>query len=580
MKELIPKGLPKGKQLVEEGRKIGEKIEIGKNAFETERNISFEEWWLTETAQGKIKLFPQMGLRTIDEHIEATTKLYEECRKRGVDFGAMYVTSSVVNGLPAKVRAKAAKGTSFVYESPDDYKRVMNAAPIYVVFADHVVGCPNSVENAINVLKAGSCAMGTFSQFSWKYPYWDDDVGQISETLKAVGILASKRDEFVNLGSYIGDGIAGSFLDHASDVGYALLEQYIVDKLCGAAYNVSVGGLIGHLPSKLATWLAIFEAAKAESFDPVVGHYEGNTVDVSKDTAANWGILLGDFIPFAVMERKYRTGAFYNPKPVTEALRVPTLDEIIDAAVACNAAMPRVMEIEEAGLFDDSEILKLRDVLVENGRKFFENILKGLLDMGVDVQDPLQVMLAVTRLGGAKLEELFHPGEKDSSRYRGFVPFAVTDLFKKAEPLARKYGETIRNEGLADAIRNRKIIVGSADTHEFGLYVLNKVVSEVGGKAVNAGVELDPEQALDLAHKEGTPYIAISIHNGQCVGWGEQLMREAMKRRQQVKVFMGGVLNTMDESCTEPVDATGKLAELGIVPCEDPTDMARIMMQA
>jgi len=337
--------------------------------------------------------------------------------------------------------------------------------------------------------------------------------------------------------------------------------------------------LIGHLPSKLATWLAIFEAGKAESFDPVVGHYEGNTVDVTEDTAANWGILLGDFIPFAVMERRYRTGAFYNPKPVTEALRVPTLDEIIDAAVACNAAMPRVLEIEEAGIFDDTEILKLRDVLVENGRKFFENILKGLPDMGVDIQDPLQIMLAITRLGGGKLEEMFHPGERDSSRYRGFVPFAVTDLFKKSDPLANTYIETARDEGLGGAVEGRKIIVGSADTHEFGLYVLSRVVNEVGGKAVSGGVELDPEQVLDLASKEGTPYIAISIHNGQCVGWGEQLMREAMRRNQEIQVFMGGTLNTMEESCTEPVDATEKLIELGITPCENPLDMARKMAQ-
>ena len=579
MEELIPKGLPKGMDLVEEGKKIGETIRIGTTAFEKERNMSFEEWWLNETVEGNIKLFPQMGLRTIDEHVEATTKLYEECRKRGIDFGAMYVTSSVVNGLPADVRGKAPKGTSFIYESPEDYKRIMQAAPIFVAFADHVVGCPNSVENATNALNAGGVAMGTFSQFSWKYPCWDDDVGQIAETLKAVGILASKRDNFANLGSYIGDGVAGSFLDHASDVGYALLEQYIVDKLCGAAYNVSVGGLIGHLPSKLATWLAIFEAGKAESFDPVVGHYEGNTVDVTEDTAANWGILLGDFIPFAVMERRYRTGAFYNPKPVTEALRVPTLDEIIDAAVACNAAMPRVLEIEEAGIFDDTEILKLRDVLVENGRKFFENILKGLPDMGVDIHDPLQIMLAITRLGGGKLEELFHPGERDSSRYRGFVPFAVTDLFNKSDPLANTYIETARDEGLGGAVEGRKIIVGSADTHEFGLYVLSKVVNEVGGKAVSGGVELDPEQVLDLASKEGTPYIAISIHNGQCVGWGEQLMREAMRRNQDIQVFMGGTLKTMEEWSAEPVDASDKLIELGITPCENPLDMARKMAQ-
>ncbi len=54
-------------------------------------------------------------------------------------------------------------------------------------------------------------------------------------------------------------------------------------------------------------------------------------------------------------------------------------------------------------------------------------------------------------------------------------------------------------------------------------------------------------------------------------------MREAARRGQETEVFMGGVLNTMEESSAEPVDASDKLMELGITPCEDPVDFARKM---
>jgi hypothetical protein len=58
-------------------------------------------------------------------------------------------------------------------------------------------------------------------------------------------------------------------------------------------------------------------------------------------------------------------------------------------------------------------------------------------------------MLAVTRLGGARLEELFHPGERDTSPGRGALfPFAVTDLFSKSDPRADTQMEASRSQGV------------------------------------------------------------------------------------------------------------------------------------
>ena len=46
---------------------------------------------------------------------------------------------------------------------------------------------------------------------------------------------------------------------------------------------------------------------------------------------------------------------------------------------------------------------------------FFRGILAGLSERGVDVKDPLQVLLAVRRIGAPALEATFHPGERDPS---------------------------------------------------------------------------------------------------------------------------------------------------------------------
>jgi methylmalonyl-CoA mutase cobalamin-binding subunit len=252
-----------------------------------------------------------------------------------------------------------------------------------------------------------------------------------------------------------------------------------------------------------------------------------------------------------------------------EAVRVPTLTEIADVVLACAAGLRKVPEFEEAKIFNETEINKLKRVLTVNGRKFFRNILKGLPELGVDIKDPLQVLLAVRRLGGARLEQLYHPGERDPKKYRGIVPFAPTDLIIMQQMITDFTVDAIRNEKLGEAIGGVKIVAGSTDTHEFGLFVLEGVLNAFGASVVDAGVDLDAEQMLDAAHRAGTPYIAVSTHNGQCLEWGTRLVEESRRRKQPVTVFMGGVLNTIVDGISEPVDVTNQLSELGIKTCED-----------
>jgi len=572
MSRLIPEDLPSGKELLQEGIRIGNTFEVGKSAFiEHRTKLTKKELNQMQIEKGGITWAAELGLKTVEEQVEGIRYLWEWSRKKGVHIRGVITISSMLNGLPPELRSKAPKPTSFVFESPEDFVKMAQAAPIPFTLGDHMICSPNSVNNAINALKAGCVGFGVVSQHTWNYPYWHDEVEQMIEMVKAMGIIASKG---VGLGSYAGDGLPGQLLDNVSVVGYSLFEKYVTEELCGCPYSTGLGGLHSYIPAKLATWLALTDV------NCRVGHVEGNTLEVTEDIEANYALVVSEFIPFAILERKYKTGTAYTPKPVTEAIRVPTLREIIEVFSVCSVALRKAQEYEEASMLNESHINELRSIIATNAKKFFDNMLKGLREMGIDISDPLQLLLATRRLGGRRVEELFHPGEKDPSLPRGIVPFVRTDLASRSMKELDNILERARAEKLGDAVKGKKIIVGSTDTHEFGLFVLGGVLRALDAKVIDKSVDLDPEQVLDAAFEEGTPYIAISTHNGQCLDWGRHLMGMAKKRNQNVKVAMGGKLNAILEGNTEPVDVSDRLSDLGIIPCRDVLDLIKGILQS
>jgi hypothetical protein len=58
--------------------------------------------------------------------------------------------------------------------------------------------------------------------------------------------------------------------------------------------------------------------------------------------------------------------------------------------------------------FDQVETLAVRTL--EGGEKFFESTLAGLKESGVNVRDPLELLLALRNIGAGRLERMFGPG--------------------------------------------------------------------------------------------------------------------------------------------------------------------------
>ena len=567
--ELIPRNLPDYRDVLAEGRAIADSIEMGESKFKKEHGMNVTRWRNEKAKTGEIVFLPQLGVSTLEQQERAQKEVYERCKRNGVELGVNLITSNWINGVPTELRDKIPKSTSFVMNGAEDFKRLADASPMQPIFADYTCMCPNSVSNVVNAIRAGCAGVGTFSQIAWKYPYCDDDVAQVVAAVTALGILSGKvrESEEVQIQGYQGDGIASAFVDRASELGFTLFEQYIAEQLCGVPYKEGLGGTMSNIPDKLAMWLATYEGLKENARFPnrtIINFYQGNTLEPGNEPMANYGLILADFIPFALLERKLKTGSLYMPVPVMESIRVPTLDEAADATLACAAALQRLPELEESNFFNEQEIYKRRDRILEGGKKFYQNMLTELPKLGVDIKNPIHCLLAIKRLQGAKLEELCHPAKRDPGRYRGIAPYLITDLMRKALDRAQAAVEDLRSKHDVNELKGKKIIVCSGDTHEYGLMLVNYVFCAFGAECFNLGVDTDPEEALDAAAEKGTPYIAVSIHNGQSLAWAERAVNEMQKRNQEVRLFMGGRLNTVKDGLTEPVDVSEEIASLGV----------------
>lgn len=579
MPPLFDERIPDGRRILEEGISIGRDVPAGGSRFCEERGVKSEsEWKRLQAEKGNIQWNVEMGLSTAQEQAEALEYLWDWGTDSGIVIDRCLSISNMINGLPLELREKAPRGTSFELRDPEDWTIISRAAPIAMFFGDHHVGSPNSVYNTLNAIKAGTNTVGALSQYTWTYPYCDDDVAQVVETVKALGILATKRDDGIMHESSIGDGISGQLLDRASEIGYMLIEQYVVEELCGADYCAGLGYLMSDIPSKLATWLALHDCLKANHSGKehnYVSFIQGNTLEPIEDINTNYALTVAEFVPFAVLERINKTGIAYMADPAAECIRVPTLEEIVEVFSVCNVALKKSREYEQANMFDFSEVDGLRKTLADAGQRFFWNIIKGLNELGVDTRDPVQVLLAVRRIGASALESDYHPGRRDSGLPRGIVPFLPVDLLKKPMKEKDDILESIRSEHLGDSIKGVKVVVGSGDSHEYGTFVVSGVLNGLGADVVDGGIELTAEKALELLAREGARCLAVSIHNGHGLDWGRHIKALAAERKQDIKVFMGGRLNAILEGDTEPVDVSDLLRATGVSPCQDVIDLVR-----
>ncbi|HEX6457091.1 MAG TPA: cobalamin-dependent protein [Solirubrobacterales bacterium] len=559
---LLPADLPDGREAVEEGKAMAAEVELGRSLFCEEKGVRSEREWREKARREGIPCTcMNIGLATWADTREALGQIYEDALSRGVRPPDRFnLIAERRQGLPKDKRAEAPQETGPVMMSEQDWWDLAHTVPIQPEAADNNVGSPASVENALDALRAGITSIGVLSQYSWRWPYWDDEVGQTMATLQGAGLLAAFKDEGVVFDSYLEDGYPGVFHDYADYIGWAMVERYISEELIGAAYSPSWGGLTQSPVVKSAVTLAL-EAANP---DRVPFNYtQGDTIGNTPDFDANMAVLNTDVLFMKMVDMRYRLGTAPIAVPVTETERIPSWEEVATVQTISRRLDDYVPLVDP--VIDWAKIELMRDRLVAGGRRFFDSVIQGLAGAGIDVRDPAQMLLVLKRLGSTRCEELFGAGEADPEFPRGRRPVLETDLVKSTMEERERLLAELRGRHEEEAIRGMKVLVTSTDVHEFAPFLLTSTLSAVGTQVIDFGINRDPEDIVKAVIETDADAVVISTHNGVARNFGQLLMRELDGAGVgEVPVFMGGVLNEDVDGSDVPRDVSADLNATGI----------------
>ncbi|RTM07510.1 MAG: hypothetical protein EKK31_11175, partial [Hyphomicrobiales bacterium] len=528
---LIDPRLKPGAGLLAEGRAMARDWRLGACRFLTEAVVASEAAWKRKAAAEKrVMQHAHIGFRSVDRTIAAIGEVHEQCRKAGVTVDRFGITLDWSMGYPQAMRAKAARGTGIVLTGPEDFARITNAAPAAAHFGDFMLGLPGAVENTRAAIAAGATAIGNLGQyFTFRLPYWDDDVATTEATVVALGLIAAQDAEIL-VHSNLDDGFAGLFVDMACALGMVLVEKHIVETLIGAR----LGHCYGHHFSDPLSRTA-FHAALVRVTDTPGTMIFGNTVSYQSTPAGNYASLASYLLADILAMGRWPSGHAINPVPVTENQRIPDIDEIIDAQTFAHRLTLHAPFYDP--VFDWVKVEAMADVLVEGGRRFADAALAGLAERGVAMDDPAALMLAIRRIGPRRLEALFGPGAVGQ---RGRTPLIHAEW---ARELNHKAAAWVAAQKPVEAARNLTVCIGTTDVHEHGKYLVEQALEGLGVAIADAGVAVDPEALVARAAETGADAIAVSTYNGVALRYAQAVKAAMAARGLALPVLIGGRLN-------------------------------------
>ncbi|MBB3966781.1 cobalamin-dependent protein [Rhizobium metallidurans] len=552
-----------GRELLNAGRDMARIWRLGTCMFLAETGVGSEAAWKTRcAAEGRVMQHAHIGFRDVNRTIEAIRTVHETCARSGVTVDRFGITLDWSMGYPEAMRAKASRGTGIVLSGPEDFARITNAAPAAAHFGDFMLGLPGAVENTRAAIAAGATAIGNLGQyFTFRLPYWDDDVATTEATVTALGLIAA-QDETILVHSNLDDGFAGLFIDMACALGMVVIEKYIVEDLIGARVSHCYGH---HFSDPLSR--AAFHAALARVNDAPGTMIFGNTVAYQSTPAGNYASLSSYLMADILALGRWPSGHAINPVPVTENQRIPDVDEIIDAQTfASRLAYHAPFYVP---ILDWSTIEAMADTLVDGGRRFAATVLAGLADRGVDTRDPAALMLAIRRMGPKTMELLFGPGAETS---RGRQPLIHAEW---ARELNHKAAEWVAAQPPLNVPVAPLVCIGTTDVHEHGKYLVEQALEGLGVGIVDAGVAVDPETLVKHAKETGAGVIAISTYNGVALSYATAVKTVMASHGMDLPVLVGGRLNEIpkDSNSGLPVDVRSDLAGAGFLPCGDLDEM-------
>lgn len=564
VRKILEVELPSGTSIKNECHVVAGNIKIGRTAFMDKMGVGSELEYKKQCIEdNKITFHAHIGLSSWEATADALAYLYNTTRECGnvVDRAGICLDRRM--GLPRKYWKKIPAETGPILNSDQDWMQIGKVVPIQPHMGDFMIGFPAAVENTVNALKAGVTTIGNLSQFfAHEVPMWQDTPATTVETVKAISIMGALRDKGALVHSYLEDGFGALFCDCATTAGWAYLEKYIVEDLLGAKLAHCIGGLTTD-PVKRSGW--VFALSEIHDHQCIGSMIYGDTLSFTSDYTINRG-LVSEYLLWDIMTQlQCPTGHAVLPLPVTEALRVPSAEEIAEAQIFGR----RIEETARRLLphMDFSDAYAFSGKIVAAGKMIFNNALAGFKEADVDIEDPIKLLYVLKKLGPAIFEEMFGAGKLNPTYARGRKPVIPTDVYELSNTYVEKYRDMFSNSKSKHMLHGRRILIASTDVHEHAIMVIHQLLAEAGAEMINLGAETNPDQVAVAARDKNAEAILISTHNGMALDYARRLKDEMAQQEIKIPVVMGGILNQKVEDQALPVDVSNNIKELDFLPC-------------
>jgi len=573
---LLPEqSLPDANEIIQRGNSLARSAIVGDSAFLSHYQVSSEaDYKRTQSASRNIMLHSQIGYREPAKTTRAFREIWQKAGEQNARIDRYGICLDWSMGFRQEDRLQAQKGTGLILSSSEQFAELTAQAPVAPHFGDFVLGMPASVENTCAALRAGATSIGNLGQyFTFRLPGWKDDVGDTESTLRAIALIAAQPVE-VLIHSNLDDGFAALFTDLACSLGAVLLEKTIVEDLMGGTVSHCYGHSFSEPYKRLVFQLALAKVSKA----PGTMVY-GNTVMYDGDGVNNFASMASYLSVDAAAQLHLPSGHAINPVPITEATRIPEIDEVVEAAVFAQrvienaSATLSVISVEQA----EAEATNL----IEAAHKFKRSVLDGLALGGVNIEDPFELLLTLRRIGAKRLEEDFGPGKLNNDVLRGRTPILQSSTIARLQHSAKNQFD-LATRVQTDTIRKANLTVCccTTDVHEYGKILLEETLSQFDVRVVDAGIHADPQAVMNIVRENKANAIAISTYNGVALDYLKQLRKVLEDNDIRCPILMGGRTNQIlpETVSSLPVDVSEELASEGAIVCRSMDDLIPQLM--
>ncbi|MGI6093896.1 MAG: cobalamin B12-binding domain-containing protein [Lachnospiraceae bacterium] len=559
---LIPQDIPDWKKVWQEGYEIGKNLEIKHIPFEDKYGMKPVDYRMQLKEKGEFCWKINTGLSSVEEQVAAMKEAEKFNEETGLNISMAHNLPQNIVGVPKDKREGLPLSLGYMLNEPKDWEDITMASSISAIFGDNHIGWPNAVETTINSVRAGSQWTGLFGTYVQVAPGCPDEVWNMTQNVKAMGITAAKYDDKVIVNDQSDDSYGAYFNDLATSLAWARLNRYIVSDLCGSRYSYSFGNFTQNIMHKAALWLAASEVFSKDD-QPGIGFLYPDTISHwDHHIHSNYGFQIPEILMLVLAEKHFKTGVSFLSVPITEKVAIPTVPEMLDMSGACQRTQEVAYYWEPMMNWEPLE--KLRDQTIELSDRMFHYMLDGLAEAGVDITNPIEIMVVMKLIDPFTLERLFHPSIVEDGN-ETIVPLMPAALWNATQNELANQISLLKDTKYPELLKGRRICVASADVHFAGAAVLAGVMKEFGADVVDGGNQLEAIDVLDLADENNITDICVSLHNGQALPYAKLIVKLAAEREKNYRFFFGGVLQSfLNEDDEIPSDVTKEIQDLGI----------------